>query len=253
MMEETDREEEDQDNQIKTFFSPHISRYGEVLLNVQHIHHSLISENYLSVYIKILEYVSSQLITAHPVVTKRLVRFYPLILQAVRLLNNALNPYNSNSSEPAEGSNQMRSLLENLGPEEIHQLISIVQPFIHLQFGSMGYLDAHSDSEEDDVSEKYTEEVIEMEEMDGGDEDASIDVEDPADDEEIHITKGIQLDQDLKQSCLQPPPPTSDNQFPSPACPPLWTTLTKPDRPTKLSMKETLQLEVEELLSILSF
>jgi len=230
------------EDELKTF-SSHITRYGEVLLNVQHLHPSIISENYLTVYVKILEFVSSQLIT-DPVATKRLLRFYPLLLQAVRLLNNALNPYNSYSSEPGEDMRPL--LLENLGPEEVHQLISILQPFIHLEFGPMGYLDAHPGSD-DDGSDEYPEEVIEIEEMNDGDDDqqASIDVEDPADHAEIHI-KGIQLDQDAQDSCLP-----SDLHFPTPTCPPLWT-VTMPDSPTQLSIKEPLQVEVEELLSLLT-
>ncbi|PLW22579.1 hypothetical protein PCASD_14029 [Puccinia coronata f. sp. avenae] len=149
-------------------FSPHISRYGDILLRVQKLQPSLISEECLTVYVKILEYVSSQL--NGPVASEKMIRFYPLLLQAFRMLNNALNPYNSYSSEASDGISSHNNPLENLGNDEISRLHSIVQPFIHLKFSPMGYFDDGflQAAYDDDGSEEDTEEEMEIEEMSDG-------------------------------------------------------------------------------------
>ncbi|POW11182.1 hypothetical protein PSTT_05427 [Puccinia striiformis] len=188
-------------------FSRHITSYGDVILQTQRYHPSVISEEVLAVYLKIIEFVSSRAIQtiapeanqrisvlADTMASKELMKFHPLLVQGLKILNNAFDPWTSYSSEPMDGGTNI-TLVANLTAQEIGRLASIVEPFVNLTFGLVEDFD--DESLWNGVDEDSSEEEMEIEE-----------IGDRSDDEEYdddgHNTLDVTCDQlYTHQECLE--------------------------------------------------
>ncbi|KAI9620165.1 hypothetical protein KEM48_008284 [Puccinia striiformis f. sp. tritici PST-130] len=188
-------------------FSRHITSYGDVILQTQRYHPSVISEEVLAVYLKIIEFVSSRAIQtiapeanqrisvlADTMASKELMKFHPLLVQGLKILNNAFDPWKPYSSEPMDGGTNI-TLVANLTAQEIGRLASIVEPFVNLTFGLVEDFD--DESLWNGVDEDSSEEEMEIEE-----------IGDRSDDEEYdddgHNTLDVTCDQlYTHQECLE--------------------------------------------------
>ncbi|KAI7965597.1 hypothetical protein MJO29_001345 [Puccinia striiformis f. sp. tritici] len=241
-------------------FSRHITSYGDVILQTQRYHPSVISEEVLAVYLKIIEFVSSRAtqtiapeanqrigVLADTMASKELMKFHPLLVQGLKILNNAFDPWSSYSSEPMDGGTNI-TLVANLTAQEIGRLASIVEPFVNLTFGLVEDFD--DESLWNGVDEDSSEEEMEIEE-----------IGDRSDDEEYdddgHNTLDVTCDQlyfheqslgNLESAGIL----TEKNQtsgYLNWGCSP-WNTA-EDKIPTEIVRKELLQLEAEKLLTFL--
>lgn len=178
-------------------FSSHLIQYGEIILGFQASRPSIITHEVLKVYLQILEFVSTQIVFHHhslasnqesligTALDRRLLKFHPLLIQALRLLNNALNPWasydpqpdhqNSLDNTPSVGQTCNDCLVKTLTADDASKLFSIVQPLLSVNFESEGYLDGrpirddHSsdeealdeDEDEDSDDPETVEEIVE--------------------------------------------------------------------------------------------
>ncbi|KAI7960846.1 hypothetical protein MJO28_001335 [Puccinia striiformis f. sp. tritici] len=241
-------------------FSRHITSYGDVILQTQRYHPSVISEEVLAVYLKIIEFVSSRAtqtiapeanqrisVLADTMASKELMKFHPLLVQGLKILNNAFDPWKPYSSEPMDGGTNI-TLVANLTAQEIGRLASIVEPFVNLTFGLVEDFD--DESLWNGVDEDSSEEEMEIEE-----------IGDRSDDEEYdddgHNTLDVTCDQlYTHQECLENLESagilTEKNQtsnYLNWGCSP-WNTA-EDKIPAEIVRKELLQLEAEKLLTFL--
>ncbi|KAA1102097.1 hypothetical protein PGT21_035949 [Puccinia graminis f. sp. tritici] len=256
-------------------FSSHVMGYGALFLQIQTNQPSLIPDEVLTTYLKILDFVSSrhQLIIAESSSSSAavgdhgiqqdlaasrgaLIRFYRLLIQSLKLLNGSLNPWSSYSNDPAPASGLSKNLLESLSSEEVSRLVSIVEPLLTLKFDSTGsfeddrhlYCDDEDDEEkeeeEEDESDEETGEIMEIEEMDQGDipEEALVEEDklDGPDGYEPLDSPTILANKGQTLDCFQPTYP-------------IWNSPAKDDwaASTEITRLEPLQIEAQALLSTL--
>ncbi|KAA1098536.1 hypothetical protein PGT21_036299 [Puccinia graminis f. sp. tritici] len=268
-------------------FSSHVMGYGALFLQIQTNQPSLIPDEVLTTYLKILEFVSSrhQLMIAEssssavvgdPGIQQdlaassgALIRFYRLLIQSLKLLNGSLNPWSSYSNDPDPASGLSKNLLESLSSEEVSRLVSIVEPLLTLKFDSTGsfeddrflYCDDEEDEEkeeEEDESDEETGEIMEIEEMDQGD----IHEEAPVEEDKLDGPDGS-CDQLQFQQHHHPwnepldSPTILANKGQTLNCfqptYPIWNSPAKDDwaASTEITRLEPLQIEAQALLSTL--
>ncbi|WAQ85439.1 hypothetical protein PtA15_6A67 [Puccinia triticina] len=106
--------------------------YGTLFLLLQPHLPPEISDQLLATYLKILKLAAHSLIPASSPDHRLLCALHPILVQALKLLNSAANPWNCYCVPGTDPTSSTRSLLDGLGAEEAARLVTIVQPFVAL-------------------------------------------------------------------------------------------------------------------------
>ncbi|WAQ85435.1 hypothetical protein PtA15_6A63 [Puccinia triticina] len=106
--------------------------YGTLFLLLQPHLPPEISDQLLATYLKILEFAAHSLIPASSPDHRLLRALHPILVQALKLLNSAANPWSCYCVPGTDPTSSTRSLLDGLGAEEAARLVTIVQPFVAL-------------------------------------------------------------------------------------------------------------------------